>query len=218
MDLARYENRYVRIKTIYGDILEGLAGYGDREYLESEWGGGEEGLFIEDFLIYASQIESIEEIEVHGTAELWTEQLTLRRYRREDARELADMTGTGLYQNPEKARETVRRIIGSYADEHFYAWIMDYEDVGIGTIGAWNYDDDSIEAGFTVTERWRGRGLETEALAKVLEYLTENECIPCVTAGCAPDDALTRQAYEEAGMKRVPAADGRAVFEYRILP
>ena len=35
--------------------------------------------------IYDSQIASVEEIEVHGTVELRTEQMILRRYRPEDA-------------------------------------------------------------------------------------------------------------------------------------
>jgi hypothetical protein len=39
--------------------------------------GHEDGIFIEDVLIYNSMIDSIEEIEVHGTAELWTERMLL---------------------------------------------------------------------------------------------------------------------------------------------
>lgn len=85
MSLSEYEQKYVRIRTIYGDTLTGLARYGDCEFLRCEWGGKEEGLFIEDFLVYRSQIESTEEIEVHGTVELWTDRMILRRYRPEDA-------------------------------------------------------------------------------------------------------------------------------------
>ena len=151
------------------------------------------------------------EYEVHGTAELWTEQLTLRRYRPEDAEPLYRRLGTdpAMYQysgwNPyatlEMAQETVRRFIDSYNDEHAYSWVMDIDDVIVGTIGAYDYKDDHIEVGFSIEPGWQGRGLATEALKKVLEYLTENEGILCVTAWCAADNVGSKRVLEKAGMK-----------------
>ena len=67
MDLSEFDQKYVRIRDIYGDSFSGLAHYAGCEFLECEYGGNEDGLFIEDFLIYNSQIESIEETEVQGT-------------------------------------------------------------------------------------------------------------------------------------------------------
>ena len=93
MDLSQYHEKYVRIKDIYGEVHEGLACHGGADFLMAEYGGEEDGLFIEDFLIYNSQIESIEEIEVHGTVEMWTENLILRRYRSEDAGQLYEYFG-----------------------------------------------------------------------------------------------------------------------------
>ena len=233
-DLAKYEQKYVRIETIYGDTIAGLARYGEREFLECEWGGDEDGLFIEDYLIYNSQIASIEEIEVHGTAELWTERLILRRYRAEDAEPLyqylgtdpavAQYSGWNPYATLEMAQETVRRFIAGYENERFYSWkmdvedaersyswVMDIDDVVVGTIGAYDYQDgriydhrdDRIEVGFNIVQSWRGRGLATEALRKVLEYLTGNEGISCVTAWCAVENVGSRKVLEKAGMQLV---------------
>ena len=89
MDLSKYEGKHVRIRDIYGSVFTGIAGYGNYEFLMHEYGGDEDGIFIEDCLVYNSQIASIEEITVHGTAELWTERMTLRRYCPEDAEFLA---------------------------------------------------------------------------------------------------------------------------------
>ena len=213
MDLSKYEEKYVRIKSIYGDTITGLARYGVRDFLECEWGGDEDGLFIEDFLIYNSQIASIEEINVHGTAELRTERLILRRYRSEDAEPLhrrlgtdpamAQYSGWNPYATLEAAQETVRRFIDSYEDERAYSWVMDVDDVVVGTIGAYDYQDDHIEVGFSIVQGRRGRGLATEALRKVLEYLTENEGIPCVIAWCASENIGSRKALEKAGMRLV---------------
>ena len=94
MNLSEYDQKHVRIKDIQGHSLEGLAIYGNSELLECEYGGEEVGIFIDDILIFNSQIGAIEEIEVHGTVELWTENLILRSYRPEDAKQLYIQFGT----------------------------------------------------------------------------------------------------------------------------
>ena len=213
MDLQKYDGKYVRIKDKWGETFSGLAEYGNHDFLECEYGGGEDGIFIEDHLIYNSQIISIEEIEVHGTVELWTERMILRRYRPGDADDLYRYLGTepSMYEysgwNPyatlEMARETVQGFIDSYDDEHVYSWVMDIDDVIVGTIGAYDYQDDHIEVGFSVVKGWQGRGLATAALKKVLEYLTENEGIPCVTAWCASENTGSRKVLEKAGMQYI---------------
>ena len=240
MNLSEYDQKYVRIKDIYGETITGLAQYGNEEFLNCEWGGDEDGLFIEDFLIYNSQIESIEEIVVHGTAELWTERLQLRRFCPQDAEQLYhyfgndpamyQYSGWNPYATPEMAQETVRRFIGSCNDEHFYSWIMDADGDGVvaGTIGAYDYEDGRIEVGFSVVKGWQGRGLATEALKKVLEYLTENEGISCVTAWCASENTGSRRVLEKAGMQLVRTDHSgltvnnkvydKLIYEYRREP
>ncbi|MBR2669558.1 MAG: GNAT family N-acetyltransferase [Solobacterium sp.] len=213
MDLSKYEKKYIRITDKDGNTFTGSASYGNKEFLTHEYGGEEDGIFIEDVLIYNSQIESIEEIEVHGTAELYTEQLCLRRYLQEDAVPLYKCFGTdpamvqysgwNPYATPEMAQETVRRFIDSYEDEHSYSWVMDLDDILIGIIGAYDYEGDTIEVGFSVASDWQGRGFATEALKKVLEYLTENEGIPCVTAWCASENTGSQKVLEKSGMKYI---------------
>ena len=223
MNLAKYDGKYVCIRSIYGDTFLGRAAYENREFLECEYGGDEDGFFIEDFLIYRSQIKSIEETEVHGTAELWTEQLILRRVRPEDLyRRLGTDPETvwhsrrNSYATLETARETVRGLIDSYRDEHVYSWVMDYEDVLTGTIEAFAGKDDSVEVSFRVVRGWEGRGFATEALKKVLEYLTENEGIPCVTARCAAEDIGAQKVLEKAGMKRIGTEKDGSTVKYGL--
>ena len=235
MDLSQYDKKYVRITDIDGNTFTGLACYGVYEFLMHEYGGHEDGIFIEDVLIYNSQIASVEEIEVHGTAELWTERMILRRYRPEDAGplnrclgtdpEMYQYSGWNPYATPEMAQETVRRFITGYHDAHSYSWVMDVDDVLIGTVGAYDYKDDRIEVGFSVVRSWQGRGYATEALKKVLEYLTDNEGISCVTAWCAAENTGSRRVLEKAGMHFLQTEkDGltvggrvydRMIYEYR---
>ena len=181
MDLSKFDGKHVRITDQWGKTFTGMAEYGNYDFLECEYGGDEDGIFIEDYLIYNSQVSSIEEIEVHGTVELWTERLILRRYRPEDAEPLHRYLGTdpamyaytgwNPYATLEMAEETVRRFIDGYEEDHVYSWVMDVDDGIVGTIGAYDYTDDQIEAGFSVAPGWQGRGLATEALKKVMLFL-----------------------------------------------
>ena len=224
MDLSKYDQKYVRVTDTDGNTFTGLAAHGGREFLTHEYGGDEDGLFIEDVLLYRSQIASVEEIVPHGTAELWTDRLILRRCRPEDAPLLYQALGSDPAiqcrgkENPfstlESARETVRRSIGRYDEERFYRWVIDAEDIVIGTISAYDRGDDRVEVGFAVARAWRDRGYAEEALRKVLEYLTKNEGIPLVTARRAAEDIETGQILENAGMK--PAdTDDFLTYEYR---
>ena len=237
MDISGFDHKYVRIRDIYGETFSGLAVHGSADFLECEYGGTEDGLFIEDVLIYNSQIGSIEEIVPHGTAELWTDHLVLRKYRPDDAEQLYEYfgadpemyrySGWNPYATPEMARDTVQRFIESYGDEHAYSWVMDANGDGVvaGTIGAYDYDGDRIEAGFSVARGWQGRGFATEALRRVLEYLTENEGIACVTAWCASENIASKRVLERSGMQLVRTEkDGlkvgdrifdKLIYEYR---
>ena len=135
-------------------------------------------------------------------------------------------SGWNPYATLEMARENVRGFIDSYEDDHTYSWIMDIDDVIVGTIGAYDDKDDQIEIGFSVVPGWQRRGLATEALKKVLEYLTENEKISCVTAWCAAENIGSRKVLEKAGMQflgtekhAITVGDrvyDKLMYEYRI--
>lgn len=237
MNLLEYDGKYVQIIDTDGNQFSGLASYENADFLECEWGFNEDGIRIEDVIILNSQIESIEEIVPHGTTELWTEHLLLRKYHLEDVEQLYESfgkdpemkkySGWNPYETFEMAQETVQRFMDSYKDEHTYSWVMDVngDDVIAGTIGAYDYDKNQIEVGFSVAQGWQGRGFATEALKRVLEYLTENEGIDCVTAWCATENTSSRKVLEKAGMKLVCVEkDGlivgeqiydKMIYEYR---
>ena len=235
MELLEYDRKHVRVKDIYGNEFAGVCSFYPSDYCFHEYGEDEEGIIIDGYLIYASQVASIETIVVHGTAELWTDHLVLRRYRPEDADalyqhlgqdpEMYRYSGWNPYETQDMAKETVKRFIDSYCDDHFYGWVIDSEDVLLGTIGAYDLEEDHIEVGFSIVKACWGRGYATEALKRVLEYLTGNEGIPCVTAWCAVENIGSRRVLEKAGMQLVRierdgiAAGDRTydklVFEYR---
>ena len=62
MDLSKYDGKLVRITDRWKETFTGMAAYAGCDFLECEYGGEEDGIFIENSLIYHSQIVSIEEI------------------------------------------------------------------------------------------------------------------------------------------------------------
>ena len=171
----------------------------------------------------------------HGTAELQTENLTLRRYVPEDAEVLYKRLGSdpGMVQysgwNPyatlDMAKQTVQRFICSYEDSHSYSWVMDSDGTAVGTIGAYDCQNDQIEVGFSTVKEWQGRGFATEALKAVLRYLTEKEGFSCVVAWCAEENTGSRRVLEKSGMRLAESLKGgltvgsrvydKRIYEYR---
>ena len=153
-----------------------------------------------------------------GTISLQTPRLLLRRHVPEDAGILYRNFGTDAamfrysgwnpYTTPEQARETVQRFIDSYADPRFYGWAIECEGCLIGTIGAYDYDEEKkqIEVGFSIERASWGKGYAAEALRAVLEYLTSQEGIACVTAWCASDNIASKRTLEKAAMAHLSAA------------
>ncbi len=148
-----------------------------------------------------------------GTIPLQTPRLSLRRHVPEDAGLLYQNFGTDAamvrysgwnpYATPEQARETVRRFIDNYADLRFYGWAIEREGRMIGTIGAYDFDPgkNQIEVGFSIERTSWGNGYAAEALRAVLEYLTAQEGIACVTAWCASDNIASKRTLEKVGMR-----------------
>ena len=148
-----------------------------------------------------------------GTLPLKTQRLSLRRHVPEDAEILYQNFGTDAamfrysgwnpYATPEQARETVQRFIDSYADPRFYGWAIEREGRMIGTIGAYDFDEEKnqIEVGFSIERASWGKGYAAEALEVVLEYLTAQEGIARVTAWCAADNIASSRTLEKAGIR-----------------
>lgn len=61
--LEKFDNKMIRLETIYGDTFEGIGSYYGKEYNEHEYGVDEDSIVMSHIMTYESQIKSIEEIE-----------------------------------------------------------------------------------------------------------------------------------------------------------
>lgn len=148
-----------------------------------------------------------------GTVRIETERLVLRKHVIEDADLLHDMfgadekmfeySGWNPYETREMARETIQGFMDKYDDEFFFGWAIESNGDLIGTIGAYDYNEelDSIEIGISIDRRNWGKGYGTEALKAVLEYLTDNKKIKVVKAWCASNNMGSKKIMEKCGMQ-----------------
>lgn len=65
MDLSLFDGKCVRITDTSGDAYDGICSYNSDEYDYHEFGRDEDGLQIEFFLFYRSDISSVESLEDH---------------------------------------------------------------------------------------------------------------------------------------------------------
>lgn len=65
MDLKQYDGKCIRIIDISGNVFDGICCYNDEEYNDHEYGRCEEGLKIENFLFFKSNIREIQSFEGH---------------------------------------------------------------------------------------------------------------------------------------------------------
>lgn len=118
MNLSQYDDQYVRVTDKWSNIFEGIslqfpAGFGLHEFDRDE-----ESFNVAGYQIFESDIDSIECVDPHGSAEIATENLFLRKYRPEDSEDLYEAfgkdpemyrySGWNPYATLEMAEETVR--------------------------------------------------------------------------------------------------------------
>lgn len=98
----------------------------------------------------------------------------------------------------------------SRSDAHFdYAVCLG--DTLVGFLDDCGGEDDSVELGYVIDPRYRGRGYAPEALRAAIEELFRMGC-PCVTAGYFEENDASRRVMEKCGM--VPT-DEEEIISYR---
>ena len=148
-----------------------------------------------------------------GTVQLHTKRLLLRGVTSEDTAilhrelgcnpEMIRYTCWNPYATLESTRVKVENDIQGYEKEGCYAWIIQYGENVIGTIGAYGYDSgmSSIELGYSIFQKYWGLGFASEAAAEVVRYLIIGEKINRVHAWCHANNTASAKVLTHAGMK-----------------
>lgn len=148
---------------------------------------------------------------MNSQVELKTSRLYLRKYKIEDAPLLHEKlgldermfkySGWNPYISLESTIETIKMYTAS--NDGNYAWIVEDNGVVVGTIGAYDFDNETseIEVGMSIFPEFWNRGYSSEALKAVFEFLTQNAGIKRIKAWCASENIASRRSLEKAGMR-----------------
>ena len=150
-----------------------------------------------------------------GTQTIETERLILRRAVPEDADAMfrnwaADPEVTKfLTWHAHESLEVSRQIIGSwireYEKENYYQWMIVLRDLGepIGSISVVRQNDrvEEAEIGYCIGSAWWHKGIVSEALTAVMDYLFTEVGMNRVAARHDPNNPRSGRVMRKCGMK-----------------
>jgi len=123
------------------------------------------------------------ELKHGGTARLHTQRLCLRPYQGSDApsafahwagdMRVTDALDWTAHSDVNVTRRLIDMWVESYQSPTVYHWCIEYNGSAVGDIMVckWNQDDSWCELGYCLSPALWGRGLMTEALGCVCDYL-----------------------------------------------
>lgn len=150
-----------------------------------------------------------------GTKRLETARLVLRRFTLDDAQAMYDNWASDPevtkfltwppHANPEVTKVVLEGWAAGYEKDDFYQWAIVLEAEGdrpIGSISVVHLDDNvgSCEIGYCIGRRWWHRGIMTEALGAVMDFLFTDVGIERVEARYDPNNLHSGGVMGNCGM------------------
>jgi len=151
-----------------------------------------------------------------GTERIETERLILRRYIPGDAQAMFDNWASDpevtkfltwpTYTSVEPAKMIIGQWIASYEKPDFYQWVIVLKENGEEPIGGISVvdSDDSVmkaEVGYCLGRRWWRRGIMTEALNAVIDFLIDEVGMNRVEARHDTNNPNSGAVMLKCGMK-----------------
>lgn len=148
-----------------------------------------------------------------GSVNMITERLKIRRFERKDLEDLYNNYGSDplvrVYvtfspcMTEEGCKGFLEMHLGKYeSDDTFYGWGIEYQGQIIGSIGAFDVDEDmkSVELGYSIGSRYWNKGIVSEAADAVIHHLIETVGFHRVFASCHEENKGSMGVMEKIGM------------------
>lgn len=150
-----------------------------------------------------------------GTQTIETSRLILRRAVREDAEpmfrnwasdpEVTKFLTWPAYENVETAYPILDMWIKEYEKPNFYQWMIELKEIGepIGSISAVRQNEGIAEAeiGYCIGRRWWHKGIMSEALSAVIQYLFVEVGMNRVAARHDPNNPHSGGVMRKCGLR-----------------
>ena len=150
-----------------------------------------------------------------GTRTIETPRLILRKALREDAQPMfrnwaSDPDVTKYLTWPTHGSVAISEMVidswlGEYEKENYYQWMIVLKELGepIGSISVVRQNErvEEAEIGYCIGSRWWNKGLVSEALAAVIEYLFEEVGMNRIAARHDPNNPNSGRVMRKCGME-----------------
>lgn len=136
-----------------------------------------------------------------GTNEIKTNRLLLRRIKIDDAFSLKDLGC--LNGTIEEINKSIDNWIKQYNNPFSFHWVIDYDGKAIGRILVWEVSiyNEYCQLGYDVAEAYRNKGIMTEALKAVLDYLLNEVDFNRIYLQVRTHNISSNKVCEKCGMK-----------------
>lgn len=150
-----------------------------------------------------------------GTRTITTERLILRRFTLEDAQAMyhnwaSDPDVTRYLTWPAHGSVEITQMvlcdwIADYEKDDFYQWAIELRELGqpIGTISVVSHNDKAqlVHIGYALGRRWWRRGIMTEALQAVMDYLFDEVGVNRIESRHDPRNPNSGKVMRKCGMQ-----------------
>lgn len=136
-----------------------------------------------------------------GTKEIKTNRLLLRKIRIDDANSLQELGC--LHGSIEEIEKNIDNWIKQYANPLTYHWVIEYEKKAIGRIMVWEVStfNEYCQLGYDVALAYRNKGIMTEALKAVFDYLLNQSDFNRIYLQVRTNNNASNKVCEKCGMK-----------------
>lgn len=150
-----------------------------------------------------------------GTQRIETPRLILRRARLDDAHAMFDNWASDpevtkfltwpVYETADTANVILGNWIKEYEKEDFYLWMIVLKEIGqpIGSISAVKHNDrvGKAEIGYCIGRHWWHKGLMSEALQAVIDFLFDQVGMNRIEARHDPNNPHSGAVMQKCGMQ-----------------
>ncbi len=144
-----------------------------------------------------------------GTMTIETQRLILRRFTKDDAKEIyegyVNQDGFLYYTNKEKRTlqeelDSLNGLDEKYSNPEYYNWLITLKDnkkvIGAIHLNVDNYNE-SVEFNYAIDERYQRNGYMTEALESVKEYCLNEMKVNRIFGGCEINNIASKRVMEK---------------------
>lgn len=151
-----------------------------------------------------------------GTQRLETDRLILRRYVNEDSaamyknwasdKEVTKYLTWPTHSSQEISQWVIEDWINKYSNENYYHWAIVLKDDGnepIGDIAVVDMKENisMVQIGYCIGRYWWNKGIISEALKAVMDFLFDVVCVNRIEAIHDPRNANSGKVMKKCGMK-----------------